>query len=147
MYWNVEQKCRRFAKMMGTFVVLEQTSFIMAVMFSIYCVYIGNFDTSTYYLPLREKPPFNTESLLGWYMFLAIQLCMSFAYVFGVVPAISYFVCNCFYLSTLCDHFDYLIALVDVELKPSDRMAIHKNALNAHKLLSNAIDHHNKIYE
>lgn len=153
MYWNVEQKCRRFNKIMGTYVILVQAVSVIAVLFSIYCVIVGNFDTSTYYLPLRIAPPFNIDSLFGWYLFLLVQLCLLTSYIFAVVPVITYFVCCCYYLNALCDHFEFLISLVQSEVeqmnskRPNEQAKINEHALNARKFLCNAIDHHNKIHE
>lgn len=150
MYRNAEKKSKQFIEKMAVFVLLQQTSFINALLFSIYCICIGNFDTSTYYLPLRLALPFSIDSMLRWYLFLMLQVSIGFAYVFCAIPVISFFVCCCFYLDAICDHFDYLIALVDAEfgkggMKSEDQVT--KSSLNARNFLINSIDHHNKIYE
>lgn len=153
IYQNVEQNCRHFTIKMTTFVLFQQTSFVIALIFSIYCIYVGNFDTSTYYLPLRIAAPFHIDSVFEWYLFWALQLNFGFSYSFCVIPAASFFVCSCFYLSAMCDHFNYLIALVEAEFDRNVNETMnkcssdHQNSLNARKLLSNTIDHHNKIYE
>lgn len=153
-YWTVEQRCRRFTKTMGAFIILEHISFVIALLFSIYSVYTGNFDTSKYYLPLRIAAPFNTGTVARWYAFLFMQLCLLLSYALSVIPVISYFVCCCFYLDAMCDHFNHLISMIDGEFEakpndPNDRAtAVYcKGSLYARKLLKNAIDHHNKIYE
>lgn len=151
MYWNAEQQCRRFIYKFGGFVVFHHAPFIIALLFPIYCVCIGNFDTSTYYSPFRMFVPLSVDSVLRWYLFLIFQISVGNAYVSCVIPTISYFVCCGYYLDALCDHFDYLIELVDdefVQIKGEcDCAAIHKRSLNSRKLLSKAVDQHNKIYE
>lgn len=154
MYRNAEQRCHRFMQKMGGFLVFHHTPFLIALLYPLYCVCIGNFDTSTYYLPFRIAIPFSIASVFKWYLYYVfIQLATANAYIFCVIPAISYFVCCGFYLDTLCDHFDYLIGLVEAEFDqstsqdPDDHATAHNRALNARKRLSDTVDHHNKIYE
>lgn len=153
IYGSVEGKCRQFTKRMLIFVVFQQTSFIIALAISIYCIHIGNLDTSTYFLPLRVAQPFDIDTLPKWYFFYVLQLTFGITYILSVVVATSYFVCCCFYLEALCDHFDYLIEMVDAELqigscgRSNDQTNAWKTSANARKLLKNTIDHHNNIYE
>lgn len=139
--WTAERKCHRLNKQMAAFVLLVQSVFVIALFHSVYCICVGNFDTSTYFLPMKFAPPFNIDSLFGWYPFLAFQFVSSLTYFCGTVVATGYFVCCCFYVGALCDHFDYLIETFDAELRENP------NSLNARKILINAIDHHNKIHE
>lgn len=136
------------AKKMTLFVLYQQSAFVFAFFYSIYCIYEGNLDTSTYYLPLRLATPFNIEqSLFGWYLVWALQFMGGITYMFAIVVTL-HFVCCCFYLEALCNHFDLLIESVDAEFcdnqgEPNDDF-IWKNA---RKLFIDAIDHHNTIYE
>lgn len=129
---------------------MQQTGFVFPLFYSIYCICLGNFDTSTYYLPLRTATPFNNDSLLGWYQIYLIQFCAGITYMFSMVATL-YFVGCCFYLEALCDHFDYLIESIDNEFHQDEGASnvdfVWKNSLNARKHLSNVIDHHNMIYE
>lgn len=146
IYRNVEEKCRQFTKKLLFFVVFQQTSFIIALAISIYCIHIGNLDTSTYFLPLRVAHPFDIDTLPNWYLFYVLQLTFGITYILSVVAVTSYFVCCCFYLEALCDHFDCLIGMVDAELQ-SGNYNPSNDQTNARKLLKNTIDHHNNIYE
>lgn len=136
------------AKKMTLFVLYQQSAFVFAFFYSIYCIYEGNLDTSTYYLPLRLATPFNIEqSLFGWYLVWALQFMGGITYMFAIVVTL-HSVCCCFYLEALCNHFDLLIESVDAEFcdnqgEPNDDF-IWKNA---RKLFIDAIDHHNTIYE
>lgn len=136
IYWSAEEKCRRFAKQMIAFVLFQQTAYVSALFMSVYCICVGNFDTSTYYLPLHLAPPFQIDALYKWYLFWAIQVISAVAYLGGTIIVAVYFVCCCFYLHALCDHFDHLIETVDGE-----------NSINARRVICDAIDHHNKIYK
>lgn len=152
IYISVEQKCRQFTKQMISFVLFQQVSFVFAFFYSIYCIHVGNFDTSTYYLPLRLASPFEINSLFKWYLFWVFEFVGGITYLGGTVVVALYFVCCCFYLQALCDHFDCLIEQVDDELSKKLGVPIEPaiaciRSLNARKLLSNTIEHHNKIYE
>lgn len=146
IYGNVEEKCRQFTTKMLAFVVFQQFPFLIAVAASIYNIHIGNFDTSTYFLPLRVARPFDIDTLPKWYLFNGLQFSFGITYILCVVVVTAYFVCCCFYLQALCDHFNYLIGMVDAELQ-TDRANPWASSLKARKLLKNTIDHHNNIYE
>lgn len=133
--------CQRFAEQMLVFVLSQRSVFLFALFFSIYCICVGNFDASTYYLPMRFLPPYHIDTLLGWYPFWALQFICSISYLCGTVVVTMYFVSCCYYLGALCNHFDYHLELVDAEFEKNS------NPINARKTLINAIDHHNVIYE
>lgn len=148
IYWTVENKCHNFTEQMTKFVVFQQTSFCLAFFYSIYCICVGNFDTSTYYLPLRIAAPFNIDSLLGWYLFWVLQCITGISYMFSMVAVLLYFVFCCFYLQALCDHFDHLIESIDDQFRKNQNKPKGDYASKcARKLLSNTINHHNAIYE
>lgn len=153
IYWMAEQKCRRTIDYLIRYMIFERSAYVFALLFAIYCVYVGNFDTSTYYLPLRLAPPFNINSIFVWLIFWAFQFICGIAYLCGTVIVTMYFVSCYFYLEAFCKHFDYLIELVDAALnqnhhESNDTHTItYQSPLNARKILINAIDQHNKIYE
>lgn len=136
---------------MAAFGLIGLSGFLIAFFYPIYCICVGNFDTSTYYLPLKLAPPFNIDSVHRWYLFWALQVLMNLVYGCGTTVVTAYFVCCCFYLGAYCDHFDYLVTLIDAEFdqnqSKSNEQVNCRNPLNALKLYSNMIDHHNKIYE
>lgn len=148
-----EQKCHKITKQMAAYVLFERSAYISAFFYAIYCNCVGNFDTSTYYLPLRLAPPFNIDSLLGWYPFWALQFMIGVAYLCGTVGVTMYFACCCVYLEALCDHFNHLMESIDAEFQtnpkePSEPASVnYQKSLNACGILIDAIEHHNKIYE
>lgn len=141
IYWSVERKCQRLSEQMFAFMFFEQLTFVLALLYSIYCVCCGNLDTSTYYLPLKMTPPFNVDSLIGWYPFWVLEFVCSMSYMFGSVVVTVYFVCCCFYLDAFCDHFNTHLESIDAEFRKNP------NSINARKTLINAINHHHDIYE
>lgn len=136
----VEEKCCQFAEKLGAFVLSQQTAFVFPLFYSIYCICMGNVDTSTYYLPLRIAAPFSIDSLLGWYIFWVFQFITGVTYMFSVVATL-YFVCCCFYLGALCDHFDHLIESLDDEFRQTFDVLVVRKRFN------DIIDHQNTIYE
>lgn len=82
---------------------------VMSFFYSIYSMLCGDFDTTAWILPMHLVVPFGTDTLWGWYLMLIIQINMSLAYALCVVPITAYFVSCCFYIGTICDHFDRLI--------------------------------------
>lgn len=147
-----EQNCSKYIKKLSVFVLFQTFSIVFAFFFSIYCICIGNVDTLTYFLPLRLAPPFSVATMLGWYSFWLYQFIDIIAFLGGTITAALHFGGYCFYLHALCDHFDYLIRLADDELRQNRRSKPKEEfewtrSLIARKHLSNAIDHHNTIYE
>lgn len=126
---------------MIAFAIFEQSPFVFALFFAIYCNFVGNFNTSTYSLPLKMAAPFNIESIFKWYLFWAFQFICGIAYLCGTVIPTVYFVCCCFYIEALCEHFDHFIESIDAEFRQN------QDSLDAHKILIKAVNHHNKIYE
>lgn len=68
IYWNTEQKSRRFTVNFLKFVFVNRQMYVAGFFYSIYCMSFGNFDTSTWILPFRLLFPFNTETLHRWYL-------------------------------------------------------------------------------
>lgn len=151
IYWNTEQKCRKYSKIMFYFVILEQTLIIYALVVSIYDITNGSYDTSGWALPFFISVPFNTETLFGWYLLAFINVNISFAYSLGSITLTSYFISCCFYICAACEHYDLNIGRVTIEVELNQH---EKNALNCMDREQNirihlckAINTHNKLYE
>lgn len=141
IYWMAERKCYRIIKRVFPYMLFIQSPYLLAFFISIYCICVGNFDTSTYYLPMKIAQPFSVDSLFGWYTLCAFQFLCVPSYFGGTIIVVAYFACCCIYLEALCDHFDHLIGCVDAEFREN------LNSPIARKVLINAIEHHVKIYE
>ena len=110
MYWNIEEKCRRFTKRMCIYVPLNQIMMIVSLFASFYNIFTGNLDTSTWNIPCNMVVPFNTKIIWKWYVLLAFQSSISFCYASITSGLTAYFTCCCFYIIAVCDHCDMLIA-------------------------------------
>lgn len=135
MYWMAEQKCRQITKYMSYNIFINQSVDILPLFQSIYCIWTGNLDTSTWELPFNVVVPFNTQHLFGWYLKWFINLAMTISYALIVTAIISYFVCCCLYIHAICKHFNLLNNFIEQNDK-----SIHKN-------LTKAIDVHAKVFE
>lgn len=116
-FWKQEQKCQQFTRALFLFVFLDQTAFLAGPIMSIYDMFNGNFDTSTWNLPMKLVVPFNTQSIFGWYSLWFIETNIGIVYSLCVTSITSYFVSCCFYINGICDHFNLLVKSTLNDLK------------------------------
>lgn len=149
IYWRIEQKCRKCTKIIAFYPL--NLMFLAAALYAIYCISIGNLDTSTWILPYKMCVPFDTRSPLGWFAMWFVQTQTGISYSAVLVTISTYFVCCCFYIVGLCEHFDYLIHSLE-ENDESNGQA--ENAIPKEQrirfmkeTLSKAVNIHNTIFE
>lgn len=151
IYWNIEQNCRKYTKLLFSYIFCHQTTFGAALCFSFYCLYTGNLDTSTWFLPFAMVVPFDTSTFEGWYLFWLIQFNISLSYITCMVSISSYFFCSGFYIEAFCDHFAFLInsiqKTVERNRNEKDQKEIHENHLKIKDKIQEAIDIHVNIYQ
>ncbi|XP_055295179.1 uncharacterized protein LOC129564952 [Sitodiplosis mosellana] len=151
LYWNTEQKCRDFSAKFVKFIVVNQLMFVAALFFSIYCMIVGNFDTSTWILPFECWVPFSTETPYGYYLKWFIQFSMGIAYSSSQVTITAYFVCCCHYIVSICDHYKFVMKLIGLETEKNQEEKsplIHqKRNYEIRRKLAEAINIHMKSYE
>lgn len=151
IHWNNEQKCRNFVRKLCYFIPLNEAVLTLSLLYSIYCVCLGNYDTSKWILQFPLYTPFNKQTVIGWYGEWFIQFTLSFSYATCMSSLTSYFVCCCFYIGTFCDHFDEICRLVKGD---ADQIQHEKNPRNyqriyqrLHKRLGLAVDIHVHLLE
>lgn len=110
---------------------------------------MGTFDPSALPLPYYMIVPFDTTTIWGWYLLWFIQCMMSSTYAVCVLSTTSYFICNCIYIGTICEHFDLLFASLEKDVEQirnrnSNFIRLRDKAL---KCLHQAIEIHVKVYE
>lgn len=149
IYWTIEQKCRKCTKIIAGYPLILM--FVAAALYSIYCILTGNLDTTTWILPYKLSVPFETRTIHGWYCLWFIETQIGISYSMVMVNISTYFVCCCFYIVGICEHFDYLIHSINqiVESKDGKENAssAEKRVLNMKTTLSKAIIIHNTIFE
>lgn len=145
-YWANEQKCRRITDLLIKYISFNQSTFVVALIYAFYNISIGNMNTSTWFLPFSMDPPFNTESFTGWFILWFFQQNMSLAYITCMVTITSYFVCCCFYIETMCNHFDLLMRLKR-EKSNTKRRESKENGPRFKEKLHEAVKLHINIFE
>lgn len=73
IYWNNEQKCRKYSKHACIYIYFNQASFIAAFVFSVFMILNDQFDSSELQLPFNLAVPFDTKTPYGWYALWFVQ--------------------------------------------------------------------------
>lgn len=151
MYWKAEQKCRKYTKIIFSYYIYHITFIISGLLYSFYCIIIGQYDPTKWPLPFTISVPFDTTTFLGWYILWFIQFNMANAYVFTMMTITSYFVSCSVYICAICEHFDLLFKSFkeDVDRSQNSKTNFDKsqNSLQYRIKIKSAVDIHNKLYE
>lgn len=122
-----------------------------ALLYSLYCIIVGNFDTSTWELPFTLWVPFDTTTVHGWYLLWFIQFSMGMSYSSSQTTITSYFVCCSYYIGAICGHFNSLMNQVNKEVESNlmekNTIAHKKRCFEIKILLAKAIETHKKANE
>lgn len=133
------------------FIPIQQTIIVASFFYSIYCVCIGDYDTSKWILLFNLVVPFNIRTLCGWYMLWFIQVNMSLSYILSMIGITAYFVCSCFYIHSVCAHFVHILnstkAIAQQMQVQKHPHAYWLDSQNLKGRLSQAIEIHAKIFE
>lgn len=125
--------------------------FVAAFFYSIYCLSTGNRDTSTWILPYTISVPFDTKTIQGWYMLWVIHTNIGVTYDAIMINISSFFVCCCFYIAGICEHFDWVINSLndDVTFIRSEKNSadIQKRHIAMKKKLAKSVKIHIHLFE
>lgn len=151
LYWNTEQKCRKYMLRICLYVILHTLEFSIALVHVFDCIYAGNYDTSTWHLTFKIIFPFDETTVRGWFAAWYLEFSISFAYSVSMTAITAYFVCCCLYIRTMCDHFRWNIELIERHIKlrrvidnPEKK---DENHFEVGKQLAKAIRIHVDIFE
>lgn len=152
MYWNAEQRCRKFTRnMVAFFIIYDQIPYVTVICYSIYCICIGNMDTSTWPTVYDFNLPIDDTSIGGWYISLILVLLGDISYILSMTSATTYFVSSCFYISAAADHFERLMHFVqqnvEFNLLATNPRTQRKRGAEIKKQVHKAIKIHVDIYE
>lgn len=153
--------CRKQTKIMGFYIFVNQSTYVTASLYSIYCMISGNWDAKTWPLPFDFSVPFNDRTVWGWYIVCLLQFNLSLCYAFGLISVSSYYFCSCKYIITLCEHMRILIHSATTIFAPKDEDTVSKKTkklfdnmknepqslLEAQNQLKRAIELNLKIFE
>lgn len=152
IYWNMEKMCRKTTKIMIGYVLIQEQMFVVTFVYSIYCICIGNTDTSSWPLPINLFIPFNAKAqttLCGWYLLWLFQFNGSAFYSLCTMSTTSYFVCCCHYIMAICNHFESLMQSINGNVEQNSRQQnerkYKRNVCIVERELREAVDLHVKI--
>lgn len=148
IYRKAERNGRLCTKWISLYVVVNCTlcAFLMAIVHSIVCMWRGNYQTSTWFLPYKMSVPFDTSTVFGWYIFWLVQIYAGYTYLFTISAVITYFVSCCFHIVACCEQFLYMFNALDSQFVEDVEMN-YQNVLKVKKQLNDAIVFHIKIME
>lgn len=151
IYSNNEKMCTKYTIRLFCYILWHLQVFLAAGFFPIYCMYVGNFDTSTWPLPFNMAVPFDTSSIIGWYLLWFIQTNTAFSYCLGTIAPTAYFMNCCLYIITLCDHFNCIINSINEHVEGyhqiKNKLKTKKINLQIKEKLGRAVKHHEEILE
>lgn len=118
IYKKAEEKCR--LNTIATFLLSMFNctifSFLPSILHSIICMSRGNYDTSTWFYALKITVPFDTSTVFGWYILLALEALFGVVLVSTITPVVTYFVNCCLYIRALCQHFEAAFHKLDAKI-------------------------------
>lgn len=137
MYEIIEEKCCKYSKKMAYFIKANFGTSIISLLYSFYCLGIGNYDASTWILAF-DFTLFKTNIIWKWYLIWFYELSINYVYAAITTSIPAYFVSCCLYISGICDHFDSFIeSLRSVsQQNPTEN---HKTSATISEQLCNAI--------
>lgn len=151
IYWNNEQKCRKYTKTVCCYILFHMQVFVAAFFYPMYCMYVGNFDASTWPLPFNYAVPFDETTFWGYYLMWFIQANSAMAYCLGTTSTTSYFMACCLYIGALCDHFDSLAHSVDGAVEQCESEMVLERKLKLHRKINEylvkVVKHHVETLE
>lgn len=142
IYSQNEKKCQKYTKIITSYVFVHGTVFITSLTYAIYCFVTEKPFQMSYYLELF----IDTDKPWGFGLLCFFQFTTTLTYALTVVSITAYFVCCCFYIGAICDHFKFLIHSIekDVELFQSgNRILLSKTKMKYIR----ATQLHIKIFE
>lgn len=110
-------------------------------------IYIGRFNTSSWPHLFNFAVPFDARSVLGWYLLWFIQFNVDFLHVFCMVFISSYFICCCYYVEGICEHFNFVMQSIKRAVDEND---VEKTAEKCQKIrqkITEAVKIHVEIFQ
>lgn len=150
-YWNCEMKCRRLTKRFLCYGCIHLSIFLPVLVFVFIDIFKGEFDGSAYNLPFNTVVPFDMHTVSGLLFVWFLQLNESFTYNVHMITTTTQFVCFCYYIFAICDHFNHLIDSIHFDSQQiqmvSNRETRQQMWLNARVKLQRAVEIHVDVYE
>lgn len=117
IYWMMEQKCRKYTKIIVCLLPPITLIHLVTLLNSIYSICIGNFDTTTWLLFFDMVVPFSIETICGYYAMWLFQTNVDLVYSLIMISITSHFISGCLYIHAICDQFKYLMHQIEENVK------------------------------
>lgn len=106
-------------------------AFLPSALHSMICMWQGNFDTSTWFFPVKVVVPFDTSTVFGWYMKFFIYTTAVDVYFFAISSTVIYLASCCLYIEAGCKHFQLILKDIDENAGSGkiNKKIFHRNRL------------------
>lgn len=84
LYWDNEQKSRKYTKIIESYSILHSSALVAVFFYALFCVAMGRYDTSSWFLPFNLYLPFDETTLLGWFIACIYAFLTSLAYAIPI---------------------------------------------------------------
>lgn len=158
--WASELKCRQLVKILLYYGCVQLSSFLGALIRPFFDIFLKNndnksIDTSEWNLPFAVVMPVNMQTISGWFVAWFYQLNTSIAYGVYMITTTTHFVCLCYWIVGMCNHFSRLIESIrndtqQIEMQKNNNEEEQQQAKRWQKAkakFQRAIEMHVNIYE
>lgn len=149
IYEDVEQKSRSFTNFLFCLGIGSGAVgvIIPSYMLSFISMFMGNYDPSTWFFPIKYSVPFNSSTILGFYIKLTMYAVHGLhSYYMIILTSICYLVSCCYYINACCAHFQHMSNEVD-RIISHDKEIKQEETIEVNNRLKVAIEFHIKILE
>lgn len=142
IFRTYEMKCRKLTRILFYYGFVQVASLLNPLIVAILAICMGTADTSKWPLPLPLVLPFDTQSLLGWFLDWFFQFNVAIGYNGSTVLTTTHLACFCYYIIAACDYFDLEIESLPFNYRKGDGV---ENTIEKEKL-QRSIQMHANIY-
>lgn len=121
-YLEAEEKSERLCKWFTIFVTILFTFgvVITPLVMSIWCMYIGNFESETWFLAYMIKLPIDKSNLIYWYCEYLLQAYSGYAFLFPITCTTTFFGGCSFYIETCLIQIKRMFEDIDTGVANND---------------------------
>lgn len=88
--------------------------YLLALEDAFYNMYIGNFECTTWFMPMTLYFPIDNTKVYGYFLILLFEMYAGYTYEFTMTAVVTYFVSCCFYIEACCQHLQVMFDELDV---------------------------------
>lgn len=129
----------------------HMSTFMTEIIRAISDICIGNTNASAWNLSFDTVLPFKASTVFGWFLDWGFQSNIGFTYAMCMILTTTHFVCFCYYIIAICNHFELMIDSMRFDCKEIQKEKnIHKHLemwRSAREKLKQAIEMHANIHE